>query len=99
MSSIVGRQLKRLVSMRIARPALIALVALIGSTVAPHLLQAQAHKGPVIRSTGTKGRGAANDPNVKSDSLPGNHVGATIAAPPSKGGPKTRGAMTGVLHV
>jgi hypothetical protein len=94
--SIVGRTRQLLVC---APMALVALVALAGSTVAPRPLHAQPRQGPVVHAKGAKSRGAANDPNVKSDSLPANHVGADVTAPPSKGGPKTRGAMSGVLHV
>jgi len=108
MSSIVGRTLglrprtplaHGTLITQIRRITLVAIATLGASAALSRPLHAQPKKGPVVHAKGTKSRGAANDPNVKSDSLPGNHVGAAMAAPPSKGGPKTRGAMSGTLHV
>jgi hypothetical protein len=94
MSSNVGRKLRPLAF------SLLAVVSVSASVLALETPRSQPpRRGPVVHTKGAKSRGAATDPNVKQDSLPGNKPGATVAAPPSKGGPKTRGAMTGVLHV
>lgn len=85
---------------RSLRPLTVAAMAVVLAAVPQHTTGAQPPaKKTVVEVKGAKSRGAATDPNVKSDSLPSNHAGATAVAPPSKGGPKTRGAMSGVLHV
>jgi hypothetical protein len=99
MSSIVGRRL---------RPFAAAVLVLVTLALSVRALEARAldrpqrqpaQPGHVVHTKGVKSRGAATDPNIKRDSLPANHAGTTVPAPPSKGGAKTRGAMSGTLHV
>jgi len=99
MSSIVGRHL---------RPFSAAVLVVVTLTLSVSALEARALNGPqrqptqpgrVVHTKGVKSRGAATDPNIKRDSLPANHAGTTMPAPPSKGGAKTRGAVSGTLHV
>jgi len=64
---------------------------------APNTLAAQ--KGPKSSSTAAKGGTArGEDPNVKKDEGK-NTAGSKVAKPTQKGGPKSRGASTGVIHV
>jgi hypothetical protein len=88
---------------RHGRPLALALataIAVIGAETAPRALGAQGTQhGAVVHVKAAKGRGAGADANVKADTLPGNQTGKTVPAPPSKGGAKTRGAMSGTLHV
>jgi hypothetical protein len=64
---------------------------------APNTLAAQ--KGPKSSSTAAKGGTArGEDPNVKKDEGK-NTAGSKAAKPTQKGGPKARGASTGVIHV
>lgn len=94
MSSLLARHGRQLAC------ALATIVAVPAVMLAPHSLGAQAtQKGTVIRVKAAKGRGAGADANVKTDTLPTNQPGKTVPAPPHKGGAKTRGAMTGTLHV
>jgi hypothetical protein len=76
------------------------LAALVGATVAfstPCAAQAKP-KAKTIETKSAQSRGATADPNVKNDDVK-NKPGNEMAAPPSKGGDKSRGAAVGNLHV
>ncbi|HEY7568332.1 MAG TPA: hypothetical protein VH762_12215 [Gemmatimonadaceae bacterium] len=85
--------------LRNLRPIVFAMVTAAAVVLPLRSASAQVTGKEVVSVKGVKSRGATADPNVKSDSLPANHANATMPAPPAKGGPKTRGATTGVLHV
>ena len=91
MSSTVGRVPKALGVL------MVSVIALAALSVVPRTMHAQ--EKTVVNTKGAKSRGGGADANVKSDSLPANKAGATVPVPPSKGGPKTRGSMSGTLHV
>ena len=74
-----------------------ALTAVAIMSLVTSLAQAQ-KKSRAVESHLAQSRGSGEDSRIKVDEAP-NKKGASVALPAAKGGPKTRGAAVGVLHI